>query len=323
MNNLSLTKHKVAVGCKINNKFERFKSAIKKNYHYYLLLLIPIIYFLVFKYGPMYGVIVAFRRFRPGGPPFGTTWVGLRYFNMFLNDPTFWRNFKNTLLLSTYSLLIGFPLPIIFALMLNEVKSNILKRFVQTTSYLPHFISMVIIAGMVKQMLSPAGGIINIMLTNLGIIGEPIHFIGKPELFRAIYIISGIWQNLGWSAILYIAALSNVDPQLYEAAMIDGANRWRQTLNVTIPGIMPTIIITLILNIGNLMSVGFEKVMLLYNEMTYPTADVISTYVYRIGLGQGQYSFAAAIGLFDSVIGLILLITANRMARRFSDTSLW
>lgn len=299
----------------------RLKKGIKRYYHYYLLLLLPIVYFIVFKYLPMYGAIIAFNKYVPGGSPFGETWVGLKYFKMFFNDPTFWRCFLNTIRLSLLTLCIGFPAPIIFALLLNELRSVRYKKIVQTTSYLPHFISLVVIAGMINQLLSPSGGVINAILVKCNM--EPIHFMARPEWFRTIYVISEIWQNIGWNAILYIAALSNVNTELYEASMIDGAGRFKQVIHVTIPGIMPTIVITLILTVGRLLSIGFEKVLLLYNELTYETADVISTYVYRIGIGQNNYSFATAIGLFEALIGLVLVTGANTFARKYSEASLW
>ena len=294
---------------------------MKKNYHYYLLLILPILYFLIFKYGPIYGVIIAFRKFVPGGPPYGSYWVGFRYFKMFLEDPVFWRAFKNNVILSFLSLVIFFPLPVIFALCLNELRGSLFKRFVQTTSYLPHFISVVVVVGMARQILSPHGGLVNTIIIALG--GEAINFIGSPEWFRAIYIATDIWQELGWNAILYIAALSGIDQELYEAAMMDGAGRWKQTIHITIPGIMPVIIITLILRVGTLLNVAFQKVLILYSPMVYKTADVVSTYVYRMGLEQRQHSFATATGLFESIIGLTLLFMANRFARKFSETSLW
>ncbi|MBT2759555.1 sugar ABC transporter permease [Mesobacillus foraminis] len=295
-------------------------AKIRKDWQLYTLLILPIIYLLIFKYGPMFGNVIAFRRFMPGGNIYGEEWVGLHYFNMFINDPVFWNVFKNTLMLGGLGLLFTFPMPIIFALLLNEVKSRKFKKFVQTASYLPHFLSIVIIAGMILQ-LTAVNGSINALVEFFT--GSKITFMQQAEWFRTIYISSEIWQGMGWGAILYLAALTTIDDSLYEAAKIDGANRWKQTLHITIPGILPTIVTLLILNIGSFMAVGFEKVLLLYNPLTYETSDVISTYLYRIGLESNNFSYATAIGLFESLIGLILVLTANSISRKLTERSLW
>jgi putative aldouronate transport system permease protein len=240
---------------------------------------------------------------------------------MFLTDPTFWKVLKNTIILNVEYLVISFPFPIIFALLLNELRNQLFKRFVQTVSYLPHFISVVIVAGMIMELLSPSTGVVNIILKHFT--GKTINFLAEAAWFRTIYIVSGIWQGMGWGAIIYLAALSNINPELYEAAIIDGANKWQQIRYITIPGIMPTIMILLILNIGNLMNSAFEKILLLYNPLTYETADVISTYLYRMGLEMNNFSYAAAIGMFESIIGLILLGTANYISKRLTEISLW
>lgn len=268
----------------------------------------------------MAGNAIAFRQFRPGGSIFGDRFVGLRYVEMFLNDPKFWDVFLNTLILGLLTLVVVFPLPIILALLLNELRSARVKKFVQTISYLPHFMSIVIVAGVVLQMTS-IRGTFNQIITAFG--GSAIPFMQQPEWFRTIYISSEIWQTVGWGTILYLAALSTVDPQLYEAARVDGANRWRQTWHITLPGIMPTMVVLLILNIGTFMAVGFEKILLLYNPLLYPTADVLSTYLYRVGIGGGQFSYAAAIGLFEALIGLVLILGANSLSRKFVGASLW
>ncbi|MBA4493478.1 ABC transporter permease [Paenactinomyces guangxiensis] len=296
-----------------------FKT-IKKDWQLYSLLVLPIIYLVVFKYIPMIGNMIAFRRFIPGGNIFGEEWVGLHYFKMFIEDPTFWQVFKNTLILSSLTLLFVFPAPIIIALLLNEVKSKKFKKFVQTTSYLPHFLSIVIISGMILQLTSTTGAI-NELIQFFG--GEPIIFMQDPSWFRPVYIASEVWQTMGWGAILYLAALTNIDESLYEAAKIDGANRWKQTIHITIPGILPTIITLLILNIGNLLAVGFEKILLIYNPLNYETSDVISTYLYRVGLQSSNFSYATAIGLFEAVIGLILVFSANYLSKKFTDNGLW
>lgn len=286
----------------------------------YSLLVLPIIYLIIFKYGPMLGNIIAFRRFVPGGSIFGETWVGLRYFKMFIEDPTFWRVFSNTLMLGGLAMLFTFPVPIIFALMLNEVKSKRFKKFVQTASYLPHFLSIVIVAGMILR-LTAVNGSINGLVAFFT--GDNIPFMRRAEWFRTIYISSEIWQGMGWGAILYLATLTTIDDSLYEAARIDGANRWKQTIHVTIPGILPTIVTLLILNMGNFLAVGFEKILLLYNPLIYETSDVISTYLYRVGLESSNFSYATAIGLFESIIGLTLVFSVNAISRKLTQRSLW
>lgn len=293
---------------------------LKRDWRLYTFLIIPIVYYLIFKYIPMVGNVIAFRKYQPGGSILGVEWSGLKYFEMFVKDVNFWRAFRNTITLSFSYLIIRFPITIIFALLLNEIKGQKIKKFVQTVSYLPHFISMVIMAGLVKELLALTGPF-NQLITALG--GTPQSFITNADAFPAIYIISGIWQGLGWGAILYLAAMSNINTELYEAAKIDGANRFKQILNVTIPGIMPTIITLLILDIGKIMSVSFEKVLLLYNPLTYETADVISTYVYRMGLGSSNFSYAAAIGLFEGIIGMILIVLANAISKKVTENSLW
>lgn len=296
---------------------------MKKDYRMYLLLILPILYFAIFKYAPMYGITIAFKRFQPGGGLLSGEWVGLLYFKMLVQDSTFWNVFKNTFLLSFLALLFGFPIPIMFALLLNEVQSNGQKRVIQTITYLPRFLSTVVVVSMMSNLLSPSTGIINEFIKFFG--GDPIFFMNDANWFRPIYIISDIWQFMGWNAILYIAALSGVDEQLYEAAKIDGANRWKQVIHVTIPGIMPTIVITLILAVGNTLNVGFEKVLLMYSPKIYETADVLQTYIYRLGLASTvpRFSSATAAGLFQAVISLILLWTTNMLAKRHTDYSLW
>ena len=239
---------------------------------------------------------------------------------MFIEDPTFWRVFSNTLMLGGLALLFTFPMPIIFALMLNEVKSKRFKKFVQTASYLPHFLSIVIVAGMILQ-LTAVNGSINGLVAFFT--GDNIPFMQRAEWFRTIYISSEIWQGMGWGAILYLAALTTIDDSLYEAARIDGANRWKQTIHITIPGILPTIVTLLILNMGNFLAVGFEKILLLYNPLIYETSDVISTYLYRVGLESSNFSYATAIGLFESVIGLALVFSVNAISRKLTQRSLW
>ncbi len=297
-----------------------WRKSIRRDWQLYTLVLLPLAFFVIFRYLPMAGNVIAFRRFQPGGSIFGEEWVGLRYVEMFLNDPTFWNVFGNTLTIGLLSLIFAFPAPIILALLLNEVRTRYFKRFVQTLSYLPHFLSIVIIAGMLLQLLS-LEGTVNQIVRAVG--AEPVPFMQRPEWFRAVYISSEVWQTVGWGTILYLAALTQIDQSLYEAARIDGANRWKQTLHVTLPGIRPTMITLLILNIGTFMAVGFEKILLIYNPLTYPTADVIATYLYRVGLESNNFSYAAAIGMFEAIIGLTLILSANAISRRVVGTSLW
>ncbi|EYR64221.1 protein lplB [Actinotalea ferrariae CF5-4] len=297
-----------------------WRQSLRKDWQLYTLLVLPLLFLLVFRYLPMVGNVIAFRRFRPGGSIFGDEWVGLRYFELFVNDAKFWDVFWNTAVLGGLSLLIVFPLPIVLALLLNEVRRIWFKRLVQTVSYLPHFMSIVIVAGMVFQIFS-VQGTVNQIVAAVG--GDPVTFMQRADWFRTIYISSEAWQTVGWGTILYLAALTTIDAQLYEAARIDGANRWKQTWHVTLPGIRPTMIVLLILNIGTFMAVGFEKVLLLYNPLTYPTADVISTYLYRIGIVSSNFSYATAIGLFEALIGLTLILSANALSRRLVGTSLW
>jgi putative aldouronate transport system permease protein len=305
---------------KVRKGRQSWRRAIRRDWQLYSLAILPLLFFAIFRYLPMVGNVIAFRRFRPGSGIFGEYWVGLRYVKMFLSDSTFWDVFTNTLILGGLTLLVCFPLPIVLALLLNEVRTRYLKRFVQSVSYLPHFLSIVIVAGMIMQMLS-VDGVVNQLVDALG--GEPTAFIQKPEWFRTIYVTSEAWQTVGWGTILYLAALTTIDQDLYEASRIDGANRWRQTWHVTLPGIRPTMMTLLILNIGTFMAVGFEKILLIYNPLTYETADVISTYVYRVGIVSGNLSYAAAIGLFESIIGLTLVLSANFISRRTVGTSLW
>lgn len=297
-----------------------WREALRRDGVLYLMAVGPVAFLLVFRYAPMLGNVIAFRRFRPGGSIFGETWVGLRYVKLFINDPTFWHVFSNTAILGGLTLIVTFPLPIVLALMLNEVRVKKFKKVVQSISYLPHFLSVVIVAGMLMQLLS-LQGTVNQIVQGLG--GNPISFLARAEWFRPIYVGSEVWQTVGWGTILYLAALTAVDPQLYEAARIDGANRWRQTWHVTLPGIRPTMMTLLILNIGSFLNVGFEKVLLLYTPLTYSTADVISTYLYRVGLLANNLSYAAAIGLFQALIGLVMVLSANFISRRAVGASLW
>ena len=297
-----------------------WKRSLRRDWPLYTLAIAPLIFLAIFRYLPMLGNVIAFRRFRPGGSIFGDEWVGMLYVDMFINDPAFWNVFANTAIIGGMTLVVCFPLPIVLALMLNEVRRTHFKRIVQSISYLPHFLSVVIVVGMVYQLLS-LQGTVNQIAEAFG--GDAVSFLQRPEWFRFIYVASEAWQTVGWGTILYLAALTAVDDGLYEASRIDGANRWQQTWHVTIPGIRPTMVTLLILNIGNFLNVGFEKVLLLYNPMTYSTGDVISTYLYRVGLVSNNLSYAAAIGLFQAIIGFVMVMSANYISKRLVGTSLW
>ena len=294
--------------------------AFKKDWRLYSLAILPLTQILLFSYVSMFGAIIAFRRFRAGGALWGDEWTGLLFFRMAFQNPDFLRAFANTVILGGLWFIIGFPLPIILALLLNEVRNRAFKRGVQTITYLPHFLSIVIVAGLVLQ-LTAATGTINQIIEFFG--GNRIIFMQNPAWFRPIWIISEAWQTVGWGTILYLAALSTIDDGLYEAARIDGANRWQQTWHVTLPGIRPTIITLMVLNVGTFMAVGFEKVLLLQNPLIFSTGDVISTWLFRVGIGGGQFSLATAVGLFQSVIGLILILTTNFISRKLVGSSLW
>lgn len=285
---------------------------------------IPIlIYVLVFFYYPIYGVLIAFKDFSPRLGMLNSPWVGFKHFQAFFSSFYFTRLIGNTLMISFYDLLFGFTAPILFALFLNEMRSVLFKRTVQTLTYLPHFISLVIICGLLKDFLSSTG-LINGILRMFGASSSMlVNHLADPRKFRMIYTASGIWQSMGWGSIIYLSALTGIDPQLYEAARVDGAKRLRMMLSVTFPGIAPTIIIMLILRIGNIMNVGYEKIILLYSPTTYETADVISSYVYRSGILNSDYSFSTAVGLFNSVISLILVISSNKISQKITDIGLW
>lgn len=300
--------------------FSLLRHDFVKNRWIYGMLLPVLAYYIVFHYTPMYGAIIAFKNFSPGLGIWGSPWVGFRQFKDFFGSVYFGRIFSNTIKISFTSILFGFPAPILLALLLNELWSKKFTRVVQTVTYLPHFISVVVICGMVKSFTND-NGLINDIIVMFG--GERKTLLNDPDLFVPIYIISNLWQELGWSAIIYIAALSGIDQQLYEAAKIDGAGKCRQVLSITLPGILPTVMIMLILEIGSVMSVSSEKILLLYHPTIYKTADVISTYVYRKGIQETNYSYSTAVGLFNSVINFTLLVCSNRLSRMLSGNSLW
>ena len=305
-------------------KAQRRSHTIKHLKQYsalYAMMILPLLYFIIFKYVPMFGNILAFRRYRPGQGMFGTEWT-LRYFERFLKDPAFWRAFRNTLVVSLENLVINFPLPIIFAILLNEVRNKHLKKVVQTISYMPRFISTVVVIAIMNEILSPSSGLLNNLLHNVfGM--TPIYFMNEPGWFRPLYILSESWQYTGWTAIIYLAAITGLRSDLYEAAEMDGATRLQQIFHVTIPSIMPTIMVMLIMNVGRMLSIGYEKVLLMYTPSNSGVSDIIDTLVYRTGLQNQNYSYATAIGLFGGIIGLILVSGSNAISKKLTDESLY
>ncbi len=290
-----------------------------------LLMMLPVvIYYLVFCYFPMTGIVMAFNQYKIGSGLMGiftSEWVGFKWFNQFFSSVYLWRLVRNTFLLSFYSLIFGFPIPILFAIAVTQVTNKKLQKSIQVCTYLPYFISTVVVCGMINNFLSPSGGIINQLLNKIGI--ESINFMNLPEWFRPIYVISGSWQSFGFNSIIFVAAIMGISPDLYEAMKVDGANRRQIIWHLILPSIKPTIILLLIMTLGSMMSVGFEKVYLLYNTAVYETADVIQTYVYRQGIQSNNYSYAAAVGLFNSVINFAIVFIANRFSRKLSDTAIW
>lgn len=292
-----------------------------KNWELYLLFLPVIAYFIIFHYIPMYGVQIAFKDFIANKGISGSPWVGFEHFERFFDSFYFWRIISNTLGIGIYELIVGFPIPIILALMIHELRTGKFRKFVQTVTYMPHFLSTIVMVGIIMMFLSPVSGLVNVVISLFG--GEPISFMTEPGWFKSIYVWSGVWQTMGWSSIIYIAALAGIDPQLHEAARVDGASRLRRIWHINIPGIAPTIIVLLILNMGSILGVGFEKVFLMQNNLNMESSDVISTNVYRSGILGAQYSFSAAVGLFNSIVNFIMLIIVNRIARKVSSSSLW
>lgn len=296
---------------------------VKRGWQLYVMLLLPLAWLLIFQYWPMYGAQIAFRNYIPGISIMDSPWVGLDNFVKFFESYMFWRVIRNTLVISFYSLLVGFPIPILFALAINQLGSGWFKRMLQMVSYAPNFISTVVIVGLIIQFLDLRRGPVNLLLQALGL--EAVNFMGSPEWFSSIYVWSGIWQYSGFNAIIYLAALSTVDQALHEAAVVDGATRLQRIWHIDLQAILPTAMTLLILNMGQLMNVGFEKVFLLQNTLNQTSSEVISTYVYKVGLAAGiaSYSYGAAIGLFNSVIGLILIVIANQISKKLTETGLW
>lgn len=318
---------KEAVGNKAHSSkktvWQRVKKDIFGNYDLYLMILPVVVFYIIFAYMPMYGVQLAFRDFNPRLGIWDSPWLDPIFFNFqrFFNSFVFNRLMFNTIAISLYSLAVGMPASILLALMLNEVRQAAFKKTVQLVTYLPHFISTVVMVGMITIFLSPRIGMVNNIIAFFG--GDRISFMTEPSMFKSIYVWSGVWQGVGFGSIIYLAALSSISPELHEAATIDGASRLRRIWHINLPGITPTIMILLILSAGGIMNVGFEKVFLMQNELTMSTSDVISTYVYRIGLLHGDFGFSSAVGLFNSVVNMILLVVVNFIATRFGDTGLW
>lgn len=309
--------HRVAMP---RRRISRVKRALAA-WQLYVLLLPAVVYVVLFKYWPMYGAQIAFRNYNPAEGFSGSPWVGLAHFERFVESFQFERLLVNTLGLNALGLLLAFPVPIILALVVNQLQSERFKKFTQTVLYSPSFISVVVVVGMIHLLFSPRAGIVNNAIEALG--GQPVFFMGSPDWFRPLYVGSDIWQNAGFSMIVYLAALTAIDPSLHEAARVDGANKWQRIRHIDIPGIMPVITILFILAIGNLFNLGFEKVLLMQTDLNLPTSEVIQTYVYKAGLQQAQFSYSAAIGLFNSLINLTLLLTFNWVARRANQSSLW
>lgn len=297
------------------------KRSVKKYWDLYLILIPVLVYFLLFKFLPMYGLQIAFRDYRPRLGFWGSNWVGLKHFSRFFSTYSCWTIISNTLILSLLTLLFTFPLPIVLALVLNEMRDGSYKKIVQTITYAPHFLSTVVIVGMITAFCSPSTGVVNTMIKLFG--GDPIYFMAKAEWFRPLYIISEVWTNIGWDSIIFFSALSSVDPQMYEAARIDGANRLKMLRYITLPSITPTIAIMLILTCGRVMSIGFEKVFLMQTDLNIGVSEVISTFVYRQGILSAQTSYATAVGLMNSLVNFILVITVNSISKYVSEVSLW
>lgn len=303
------------------NQRDKLMLYMKRNWQLYLLLVPVVAYFIIFHYVPMYGLQIAFKNYSVRLGFWNSRWVGLKHFERFFRSYYSLKVISNTILISLYSLLVGMPIPILLALSMNEVRFRPFKRVVQTVTYAPYFISTVVMCSMIFLFLSPTNGVINRLIMAFG--GESIYFMGKPRMFKTIYVLTSVWQHAGWNSIIYMAALSGIDPQLHEAATIDGAGRFKRIWHINLPGILPTVVIMLILNCGSIMSVGFEKIFLLQNDLNRSSSEVISTLVYQQGLIQNDFSYSTAVSLFNSVVNCVLLITVNQIAKKISETSLW
>lgn len=294
---------------------------IRRHWELYFLVLLPVAYLIIFKYVPMFGVQIAFKDYNVVQGIWGSQWVGMKHFQAFFESPNFWLTIRNTLGVSFYSLLAGFPIPILLALALNEIRTGPFKKTVQMVTYAPHFISTVVMVSIVMLMLTPHVGVVDRLFSMFG--ADMTNMMGVPEYFKSIYVWSGVWQEMGYASIIYIAALASVDPALYEAARVDGASRWKKIVYIDLPSLIPVTVIMLILSLGNIMGVGFEKIYLMQNPLNLSSSEVISTYVYKVGLVGANFSFSSAVGLFNSVVNLILLLIVNFIAKRISETSLW
>ncbi|QOY38500.2 ABC transporter permease [Anaerobacillus isosaccharinicus] len=297
------------------------KNVLVKYWDLYLIMVPGILFFIIYKYVPMWGVVIAFQDYSVFAGIQGSEWVGLKHFERMFQAEEFYRIFKNTLLISLYKLFWGFPAPIIVALLLNELRNMMYKRTIQTVIYMPHFLSWVIVGGIMMNLLQPSTGIVNHFVQFLGF--EPIYFIADENWFRTVLVVSDLWKSVGWGTILYLAALSGINPQLYEAATVDGASKWQQTWHITLPCLLPTIVILFILQMSSILEVGFEQVFILLNPLVYSVGDVFETYVYRVGVTQGQFSYTTAVGLFKSVIALFMVVMANKIAKKLGQNGLW
>ena len=300
---------------------KNFLRAVRREYGLYLIFLVPLVWYVIFMYVPMYGLQIAFKRYNARLGILGSPWVGMQYFRQFFDSYYFRDLLVNTLVLNVFQMAVGFPVPILLALIINEIRIRPLQKAVQNITYIPYFLSIVVIVSMLKLFSNTEYGLFNKIVTFFG--GQPVDYFAKVGAFRPLYVFSGVWQNMGFNSVIYIAALSAIDPQLYEAASIDGASRIRKIIHVSIPQIAPTIVILFIMRIGSLMNVGFEKVLLMQNNVNMEVSDVISTFIYRNGIQKGQLSYSAAVGIFNSMINLFLLLGANRLTRRIGDTGLW
>ncbi|MBD2848127.1 sugar ABC transporter permease [Paenibacillus sp. IB182496] len=297
------------------------QKSLRLHWQLYLLVLLPIMYFVIFKYIPMFNSVLAFKEYNITKGIWGSPWVGFKYFELFFENPVAWTLIKNTLHISLYQLAVTFPVPILLALALNEIRNGRFKRTVQMVTYAPHFISTVVMVSIIMLFLSPRLGIVNTILNAFGM--ESVNFLGSSKLFSTVFVFSELWQTAGYSAIIFLAALAGIDPSLYEAAKVDGASRMQKIRHVDLPGILPAAVIVLILSVGNIMALGFEKIYLLQNPLNLETSEIIATYVYKMGLLNANYSFATAVGLLNSIVNLVLLVIVNAAARRVSDNSLW
>lgn len=312
MNSIVTDKNKLSV---------HIKKELLKNYELYILSLIPLAVLIIFSYLPMYGILIAFKNFIPSEGIWGSPFVGMEHFRRLFAGYNFWRLIKNTLVLSLYSLAAGFPLPIIFAIMLNELKYTKIKKTVQMISYAPHFLSTVVLVSLITVFFGNGGGLVNMLIKKMG--GQAIDFQTNIKIFKHLYVWSDVWAGLGWNSIIYISALSGIDPQIGEAAIIDGASRIKRIWHVDIPGILPTAIILLILRCGSIMSIGFDKAFLMQNDLNLEASEIISTYVYKVGIQGAEYSFSTAVGLFNTFINFVLLLSVNKISNKVSETSLW